>query len=173
MRKTYRDSRLFHHSVRVGKKRKAVVITKFRTMRRHAQRLHSAVFQGSLPVSAKLRDADPRVTPWGKLLRKTHVDELPQLISFFRGDLNLMGIRPLLRREFQQLPGDIKGIYAEVGPGLVGVAYACRPFPPTRDQLCEEYRRFFSLWRKSRARAYAVYIPRILFNRLSGHSWSG
>ena len=73
---------LFFRQERVGRAGARFTIVKFRTMRAEAQTLSWTA------------DDDPRVTRFGRMLRKTHVDELPQLLNVLRGDLSLVGPRP-------------------------------------------------------------------------------
>jgi len=63
---------------------------------------------------------DPRVTPVGRLLRSTSLDELPQLLNVLRGDMSLVGPRPVTDEELP-LYGDRLGLYLSVRPGLTGL----------------------------------------------------
>ena len=67
----------------------------------------------------KIRD-DPRVTPVGRLLRRYSLDELPQLLNVVRGDMSLVGPRPLPQRDYDRLEGWHKKRYL-VLPGLTGL----------------------------------------------------
>ncbi|MEY2340554.1 undecaprenyl-phosphate galactose phosphotransferase WbaP [Acidithiobacillus sp. IBUN Pt1247-S3] len=67
----------------------------------------------------KLRN-DPRVTRIGRYLRRTSLDELPQLFNVLRGEMSLVGPRPLLAREVQRY-GDTLGLYQKVRPGITGL----------------------------------------------------
>ena len=64
-------------------------------------------------------DQDPRVTELGQLLRKTYLDELPQLVNVIRGDMSLVGPRPIVEEELEWY-GDHKGEYLSVRPGVFG-----------------------------------------------------
>ncbi len=63
---------------------------------------------------------DPRVTPVGRLLRRTSIDELPQLINVLRGDMSLVGPRPMLDWEFEHVHGDHRERVA-TRPGITGL----------------------------------------------------
>ena len=67
----------------------------------------------------KLRN-DPRITRIGRFLRVTSLDELPQLLNVLRGDMSLVGPRPIVRAEIARYGGDIS-FYARVKPGLTGL----------------------------------------------------
>ena len=64
---------------------------------------------------------DPRVLPLGKLLRKTKINELPQLINIFKGDMSFIGPRPLTQRCFDVFPKKYSSRILEVRPGLSGI----------------------------------------------------
>jgi lipopolysaccharide/colanic/teichoic acid biosynthesis glycosyltransferase len=74
---------LFYRQRRVGRHNEEFTIWKYRTMRRDDD-----------AATSWTTDADPRVTPFGRLLRRTHVDELPQTINLLRGELSTVGPRP-------------------------------------------------------------------------------
>ncbi len=63
---------------------------------------------------------DPRITPLGKFLRQSSLDELPQLINVMRGDMSLVGPRPVAPQETQRY-GDKLSLYLKARPGLTGV----------------------------------------------------
>jgi lipopolysaccharide/colanic/teichoic acid biosynthesis glycosyltransferase len=67
----------------------------------------------------KLKD-DPRITPIGKFLRETSLDELPQLVNVLRGDMSLVGPRPVVPDELERY-GDDRAFYLQVRPGITGL----------------------------------------------------
>ncbi len=165
----HRDTFLFHHAARIGKNGKLIVVTKFRTMKRGAIAHEAKVYAkgASIDQSSNVKK-DPRVTTFGRLLRRTHLDELPQFWALLRGQLNLVGIRPLQRREFQDVPARIRRIYRDMGPGRAAIAYACKPFPPSKRALHVEYERFYRAWKVSPKRTYLKYAWRIFWNKIRG-----
>ena len=106
---------------RVGYKGKPLKMYKFRTMFSNAK----SMFDDFTPEQKQefqekyKLDKDPRVTKAGALLRKTSLDELPQLLNILKGDLSVVGPRPVVSAELEKY-----GIYAEkfqsVKPGLTG-----------------------------------------------------
>jgi len=70
-------------------------------------------------ASQKLRH-DPRITPVGKFLRVTSLDELPQLINVLRGDMSLVGPRPIVQAEVARYGSNIEA-YASTRPGITGL----------------------------------------------------
>jgi lipopolysaccharide/colanic/teichoic acid biosynthesis glycosyltransferase len=128
---------------RVGLKRKPFVFYKFRTMRTGADdSAHRALvvreLRGEITCnegSWKLH-ADPRVTRVGAFLRRTSLDELPQLINVLRGDMAVVGPRPCLEWEAEFFPSEF-GERFDVLPGLTGLwQVSGRSTLGTLDMLC-------------------------------------
>jgi exopolysaccharide production protein ExoY len=69
----------------------------------------------------KLPGNDPRITRSGRFLRRMSLDELPQLVNFLRGQMSLVGVRPLLQRELQIRSRHDRELYAHRRPGLTGL----------------------------------------------------
>src|SRR5262249_10338589 len=115
---------VFYTQVRLGRGGKPFTIYKIRTMRHNCEQQSGA--QWSKP-------GDSRITPVGKLLRKSHIDELPQLWNVLRGDMSLVGPRPE-RPEFVPQLVQSLGRYGErllVRPGVSGLAQV--QLPPDTD----------------------------------------
>jgi len=160
--KTYHDTLLTHHQVRIGKNRKAFVIHKFRTMPRNSHTKYDKI----LPRDhiAKTTVLDPRTTKIGRVIRKLKIDELPQIINLLKGDLTLIGIRPLTRQSFTSLPLDLKEAYAQVGPGLAGIQYSLKKSERTIPNVMTAYRKFFLDLKHNKTKAYAKWGLKILKN---------
>jgi lipopolysaccharide/colanic/teichoic acid biosynthesis glycosyltransferase len=112
---------------RVGLGGKTFTMYKFRTMRTGVgdemlRELIAAELRGedtSVDGSYKL-DRDPRITPIGAILRKTSLDELPQLINVVLGDMSLVGPRPCLEWEARMFPSEFQPRFS-VRPGITGL----------------------------------------------------
>lgn len=91
---------IFYSQIRIGKGGHPFRMYKFRSMRMNADKMLPELLKYNEIEGAmfKIRD-DPRVTKIGKFIRKTSIDELPQLINVLRGDMRLVGPRPPLERE--------------------------------------------------------------------------
>jgi lipopolysaccharide/colanic/teichoic acid biosynthesis glycosyltransferase len=104
---------------RVGYNRRQFNMVKFRTMVPDAERLQKeleALNEAHGPVF-KIKD-DPRITSIGRLLRKTSLDELPQLFNVLRGDMSLVGPRPLPLRDVQRFEENYLKRRFSVKPGI-------------------------------------------------------
>lgn len=105
--------RVFYCSLRLGKNGKIFKMYKFRSMKENAEDLRNA--DGSTFSS----ENDPRLTKIGKIIRKTSIDELPQLINVLRGDMSLVGPRPDLPEHMLLYAGnEIRKL--EIKPGITG-----------------------------------------------------
>ena len=104
---------------RLGLHRRQFVMFKFRTMIPSAEKLQDA-FIGLNEMSGpvfKIRN-DPRITPLGKILRKTSLDELPQLWNVLRGEMSLVGPRAMSVRDYGLFPQDWQRRRFSVQPGI-------------------------------------------------------
>ena len=123
VRLTSRGPVLFRQE-RVGADGKTFVILKFRTMAADMQdRLRSdpVLWEQYVANDFKLPAASCSFTPIGNLLRKTSLDELPQLFNVVKGEMSLVGVRPLLAEELARRPIISQCLYAEFAPGMTGL----------------------------------------------------
>ena len=110
--------------VRVGRGGREFRILKFRTMRAGAEgelaaspELHAAYLAGGYKLAER---ADPRITGVGRILRRADLDELPQLWNVLRGDMSLVGPRPVPEAELARY-GHHRPSYESVRPGMTGL----------------------------------------------------
>ena len=114
---------IFYTQKRIGKDGKEFNFYKFRTMVPNADEvlkklLKQKKYKKQWESHHKI-DKDPRITKIGKILRKTSLDELPQLINVLKSDMSLIGPRPLVPGELDEHKGNHK-IYESVKPGITG-----------------------------------------------------
>ena len=104
---------------RIGYNKRIFTMYKFRTMIENAETLQAALEQQNEMDGAafKIRD-DPRITPVGRWLRKTSLDELPQLFNVLLGDMSLVGPRPLPVRDYEEFHEDWHRRRFSVKPGI-------------------------------------------------------
>lgn len=103
---------IFYGQERIGKGGKPFKVWKFATMLRNSINMPGGGFT--------MKD-DPRILPMGKFLRKTKINELPQLINIFTGDMSVIGYRPLVKKGYDLYSEDVKKELAKSRPGLSGI----------------------------------------------------
>lgn len=114
---------LYRHQ-RIGRDEQQFSCFKFRTMAENGDEIlrdhlaRDAAARQEWTACRKLRD-DPRVTPTGRILRKTSLDELPQLLNVIRGEMSIVGPRPVVRDEIAMYGADFV-FYRRARPGLTG-----------------------------------------------------
>jgi lipopolysaccharide/colanic/teichoic acid biosynthesis glycosyltransferase len=106
------EGHVFYFQDRIGRNRINFKIIKFATMLKDSPNLAS----GSITLSG-----DWRVTKPGKFLRKTKINELPQIINILKGDISLVGPRPLVTKTFSAYNEDVQSKIYNVKPGLTGI----------------------------------------------------
>lgn len=112
---------VFFTQIRVGKNSKLFKMYKFRSMERNAEeRLSDLIHQSDVQGAMFKMKHDPRITKVGRVIRKTSLDEFPQLLNVLRGDMSLVGPRPPLPREVNEYTSyDMQRLL--VVPGCTGL----------------------------------------------------
>lgn len=106
------EGEVFYRQKRVGRNGEMFDLLKFATMLKNSPNMGA----GLLTVKG-----DPRVLPFGRFLRKTKINELPQLINIFFGQMSVIGPRPQARPHFEVFPAPVKEALKTVLPGLSGI----------------------------------------------------
>lgn len=120
IRLTSKGPAIFVHK-RVGKNGKEIGVYKFRSMVMNAEEMiknFTPEQKAEFEKNFKLEN-DPRITKVGKFIRKTSLDELPQLFNILKGDLSIVGPRPITEAETEFF-GNYKDLLLSVKPGLTG-----------------------------------------------------
>ena len=106
------EHKVFYSQTRVGYKNQNFKILKFATMLSNSANMGS----GSLTLKN-----DPRVLPFGSFLRKTKINELPQILNIIIGDLSIVGPRPQMQVDFEKYSIEVQNKIYNVRPGLTGI----------------------------------------------------
>lgn len=106
------EGEVLFRQIRIGKEGEPFQILKFATMLKNSNLIAS----GDITI-----ENDPRVLPVGKFLRCSKINELPQLINVLKGDMSIVGPRPLTVSTFSSYPLDLKNEILRVSPGLSGI----------------------------------------------------
>ena len=104
---------IFYEQKRVGYKNQLFDILKFATMLKDSP---------NMPGGVITMKRDPRITPMGGFLRSTKINELPQIFNVFRGDMSIVGPRPVMKKQsFDHYPPDVQAVIYNVLPGITGI----------------------------------------------------
>jgi len=106
------EGEVWYKQKRIGFKNEVFSIWKFATMLKNSPNMGT----GSLTV----RD-DPRVTPMGKYLRKSKINELPQILNVLKGDMSIVGPRPQMKVDFDVYPTHVKAAIYDQKPGITSI----------------------------------------------------
>jgi hypothetical protein len=112
---------------RIGKNGNIIKVYKLRTMHPYSEFIQDYVYElHDLRDGGKFKN-DFRITSWGAICRRTFLDELPMLMNFFRGDMKLIGVRPLSKHYFELYRKDVREKRIKYKPGLIPPFYADMP----------------------------------------------
>lgn len=106
------EHQVFYYQKRIGYQNRPFYIWKFATMLKNSPNMATG--------HITLRN-DPRVTWFGKFLRITKINELPQIINVFKGDMSIVGPRPLMESGFKLYSSEIQNRIYDVKPGITGI----------------------------------------------------
>ncbi|GMU89493.1 MAG: hypothetical protein AMXMBFR49_17010 [Chlorobiota bacterium] len=149
---------------RIGKNGKVIYVYKFRTMHPYSEYLQKFLFEkNSLQEGGKIKD-DFRVTYWGRIMRKLWIDELPMFINFFKGDLKLVGVRPLSKHYLSLYDDELREMRLKHKPGLLPPFYA--DLPKTLEEIIESEKRYLRLFDKYGFMTDVKYLLKALNNIL-------
>ena len=106
------EGEVFYLQERIGLNQKPFMIYKFATMLKNSSKMNGGI------ITTK---NDPRVTFMGVFLRKSKINELPQLLNILIGDMSVVGPRPVMKVSFEAYPSKIQKVIYNVKPGLTGI----------------------------------------------------
>lgn len=143
----------FYGQIRIGKEGKPFKMWKFRSMIYNADEVlkkNSALYQKYIENDFKLPEGeDPRITKIGAFLRKTSLDEIPQFLNIFLGQMSLIGPRPIVEKELIEYRGLDRKMFLSVKPGALGLWQASGRSNIGYPERCDielEYVKRASLW---------------------------
>ena len=133
---------------RVGYKGEIIGVYKFRTMYSYSEYLQPYMLEyEGLQKGGKFAH-DYRVNSWGRLMRSTWLDELPMLINILKGQMKLVGVRPLSRQYYSLYSPEMQKLHVSVKPGLLPPFYYDAHTPETLEEVQESERRYIEAWHK-------------------------
>ncbi|MCF6224519.1 MAG: sugar transferase [Flavobacteriaceae bacterium] len=104
---------------RLGENGRIIKVYKLRTMHPYSEYLQDYVLKANGYAETGKPAEDFRIPTWGKFMRKCWLDELPQLINVLKGDMKLVGIRPVSERYFQDIPKEMQKLRLTQKPGCI------------------------------------------------------
>ena len=103
---------IFYEQERIGKGGRPFMLLKFATMLKDSPNLAGGLYTA---------ENDPRILPMGKFLRKTKINELPQLLNILKGDMSVIGYRPQVKKQYDSYEPEVREAMAKCRPGLSGI----------------------------------------------------
>lgn len=147
---------------RVGYRGNIINVYKIRTMHPYSEYLQEYVYEKHGTKDGDKAFNDFRVTEWGKYFRVFWIDELPMLINWFKGELKLVGNRPLSLQKFSTYPKELQEYRITVKPGLVPPFYA--DMPKTAEEFYETETRYIDQYKKAPISTDIKYFFRAMYN---------
>jgi lipopolysaccharide/colanic/teichoic acid biosynthesis glycosyltransferase len=148
---------------RTGQGGRPITVYKFRTMYPFSEYLQEYVFNLNGTRDGDKIINDFRITGWGKVLRRLWLDELPMLYNWVRGDLKLVGVRPLSDHKLSTYPAALqKKRNSKVKPGLLPPFYADRP--KTVEEFFRTEERYLDAYQKRPVTTDFKYFWKIIWN---------
>ncbi len=147
---------------RVGLNGEVFRVFKLRTMHPYSEYLQGFIFEkNKLEEGGKFRN-DFRMTTWGITFRKYWIDEVPMFINFFRGEMKLVGVRPLSEQYFNLYPEDLQKMRIKVKSGLLPPYYA--DMPKGLEEIHESERNYLKAYEKAPIRTDIRYFFKAFVN---------
>ncbi len=155
---------------RVGKDGKMIDVFKIRTMHPYAEYIQKYLYDINGSGSGDKINNDFRVTSWGRFLRKYWLDEIPMFLNLIKGDIKVVGVRPLSENKFSLYPEELQKLRVSVKPGLIPPFYA--DLPKTFNELLESERKYLLAYKKNPLKTDIKYFFKSMYNININHSRS-
>ena len=147
---------------RIGYNGKPITVYKFRTMHPYAQYIQSYVFeQNDLQEGGKFAN-DFRITKWGRWMRRFWIDEIPMIYNILRGDLKLVGVRPLSEHYLSLYTPEHKVLRVKGKPGLIPPFYA--DMPKNLEEIMESESRYIQSYVQDPFQTDLIYLKKAFSN---------
>lgn len=131
---------------RIGKGGKEITVYKFRTMYSYSEYLQPYIYATQKLDGSGKFDHDYRINTVGAFLRRTWLDELPMYINLLKGDMKLVGVRPLSRHYFSLYTPEMQELRTRVKPGLLPPFYYEKEQPRTLEEIQASERRYLEAY---------------------------
>lgn len=149
---------------RVGKNGSIINVYKLRTMFPYSEYLQSYIFQRNYLADCGKFNDDYRINTFGKYARKLWLDELPMIANLIRGDLKIVGVRPLSEHYYSLYPKELQDERIQTKPGLIPPFYS--DMPKSFDEIVESELRYIRAFKKKPLATDCKYFYKALYNIL-------
>ena len=156
---------------RVGKNGKYIYVYKLRTMHPYSEYIQEYVYNTYGSQNGDKADNDFRVTYWGRFMRKLWIDEFPMLINLVKGELKLVGVRPLSVHKFNTYNKRIQEKRVKFKPGLVPPFYA--DLPQNFEELQKSEENYLNAYEKHPFTTDVKYFFKAFYNIIFRRARSG
>lgn len=147
---------------RVGREGKIIKVFKMRTMYPYSEYIQDYIYkQNSLAEGGKISN-DYRVTTLGRIMRKIWLDELPMFINVFKGEMKIVGVRPLSKHYFSLYPEEFQKRRIHYKPGLLPPFYA--DMPKTIEEIVASEKAYFDQYDQSPVKTDLKYFFKVIYN---------
>ncbi len=147
---------------RIGKNNKPVIVYKFRTMAAYSEYIQDYVYDhNKLKEGGKFKE-DFRITRLGAIMRKMWIDEIPMIWNLLKGEIQLVGVRPLSPHYLSLYDKDLQELRSTVKPGLLPPFYA--DMPVTLEEIMASERRYLEQYKKHPFKTNLKYFFKIIRN---------
>ena len=156
---------------KIGLHGRTIYCYKLRTMHAYAGYLHDYILKNlKIDNEGKVVD-DFRKTAWGMFLRKTWLDEIPQLYNLLKGDLSFIGLRPLSQEFLSKYPAEWRAERIRIKPGIVPPYYA--DCPKSFAEIIESEKKYYRLKSRFPITTDIFYLIMVLINFVLGKARTG
>lgn len=149
---------------RIGKNKKVINYYKMRTMHPYSEYIQKYVYDNCGTDDGDKAKNDFRITKWGAFFRKVWIDELPMLFNLIKGDMKLVGVRPLSKTKFETYPEYLQEKRTKAKPGLFPPFYV--DLPKTQEEMFESENKYMEQYLKAPRRTDFIYFNKSLYNIL-------
>ncbi|MDP1620795.1 MAG: sugar transferase [Bacteroidales bacterium] len=155
---------IFIHLRRIGKNGREFKVYKLRTMHAYAEYVQGYVYEKyQLATGGKFHN-DFRVSTLGKVLRKFWLDELPMFFNVLKGDMKIVGVRPLSKHYFSLYSDELQKRRILYKPGLIPPYYAQFPTPATLDEVQQNEMEYLAAYEKHPVTTDITYFFRAMYH---------
>ncbi|MGQ9621759.1 MAG: sugar transferase [Bacteroidales bacterium] len=155
---------------RIGKDGRLIKVYKLRTMHPYSEYIQDYVYSLNNMKEGGKFENDFRVTSWGAFCRKTFLDELPMLINFLKGEMKIVGVRPLSQHYFSLYSKELQERRIRYKPGLIPPFYA--DLPETLKEIQESEKKYLDAYDKNPLLTDFKYFFCSLWNIIINHARS-